>query len=136
MAGSPQRGDSRRALARFAQLTTIYNVAVILWGAYVRATGSGAGCGGHWPLCNGEVIPTTARMQTIIEFAHRVTSATALVMIVVLLVWCWRKTEKGDWARYSSLGALILVLNEAVLGALLVLFDHVGMDRSAGRIVF
>ncbi len=136
MADSPQTVNSRRALAHFAQLTVIYNVAVILWGACVRATGSGAGCGGHWPLCNGEIIPTTARIQTIIEFVHRVTSGTALVMIGVLLVWCWRRTEKGDWARYSSLGALILVLNEAVLGALLVLFDKVGMDRSAGRVVF
>ena len=44
-------------VARFAWAVLAYNVAVILWGAYVRATGSGAGCGNHWPLCNGEIVP-------------------------------------------------------------------------------
>ncbi len=47
----------QRRFAAFAWGVLAYNVAVILWGALVRATGSGAGCGGHWPLCNGEVLP-------------------------------------------------------------------------------
>lgn len=129
-------GAATRPLARFAWLTLAYNIAVILWGAYVRATGSGAGCGNRWPLCNGAVLPRTAQAQTIIEFAHRLTSALAVVMVSSLLVWCWRKTSKGDWARYSSLGAILLLLNEAVLGALLVLFEHVGQDRSPARVFF
>ena len=135
---SPQteKENSRKLLARFAQLNVVYNIAVILWGAYVRATGSGAGCGGHWPLCNGKIIPTSVQTQTMIEFVHRVTSGTALVLTTLLVIWCWRKTVKGDWARYSSACALVLLLNEAMLGALLVLLDHVGMDRSAGRVVF
>jgi len=49
-------GTSRR-FTHFAWLALATNVAVILWGAYVRATGSGAGCGAHWPLCQGEVVP-------------------------------------------------------------------------------
>src|SRR5215470_17544535 len=107
---------SIRPLARFAQLTVAYNIAVILWGAYVRATGSGTGCGGHWPLCNGNLIPASAPPQTMIEFVHRVTSGSALVMTSLLVIWCWRKTTKGDWSRYSSLFASLLVLNEALLG--------------------
>src|ERR1700756_3425952 len=59
------------ALVRFAWSVVGYNVLVILWGALVRATGSGAGCGNHWPLCNGQVIPLSPRMDTIIEFTHR-----------------------------------------------------------------
>ena len=58
-------------VARFAWAVLAYNVAVILWGAYVRATGSGAGCGAHWPLCNGEVVPRAAGVATLIEFSHR-----------------------------------------------------------------
>ena len=129
-------GKSTRSLARFAWFTLAYNIAVILWGAYVRATGAGAGCGNHWPLCNGAVLPQTPQAQTIIEFTHRVTSGVALIMVSSLVVWCWRRTSKGDWARYSSLAAILLLLNEAVLGALLVLFEHVAQDRSPGRVVF
>lgn len=123
-------------IARFAWFIVCYNIAVILWGAYVRATGSGAGCGGHWPLCNGEILPTTGKMQTLIEFTHRVTSGASIVLVFVLLLWCWRRTRKGDWSRRSAVTAAVLLLNEALLGAMLVLFDHVGLDRSAGRAVF
>ena len=48
-----------RILRRFAVTTVAYNLAVIVWGAFVRATGSGAGCGDHWPMCNGEALPLT-----------------------------------------------------------------------------
>jgi cytochrome c oxidase assembly protein subunit 15 len=131
--GMESRKASMRPLTRFAWLTLAYNIAVILWGAYVRATGSGAGCGNRWPLCNGTVLPRTPQVQTIIEFTHRPTSALAVVMVSSLLFWCWRKTTKGDWARYSSLAAILLLFNEALLGALLVLFEHVGQDGSLGR---
>src|SRR5215472_5390514 len=123
-------------LGRFAWLSLAYNIAVVLWGAYVRATGSGAGCGNRWPLCNGAVVPRTPQAQTIIEFTHRLTSALAVVLVSSLVIWCWRKTAKRDWARYSSLAAIILLFNEAVLGALLVLFEHVGQDRSPARVFF
>ena len=72
------------ALARYAWLVLAYNVAVIGWGAYVRATGSGAGCGSHWPLCNGAVLPRAAEAATLIEFTHRVTSGIALLLVVAL----------------------------------------------------
>ena len=60
-----------RLLPRFAWFAVFYNVLVILWGALVRASGSGAGCGNHWPLCNGQVIPVSPGFHTIIEFTHR-----------------------------------------------------------------
>lgn len=123
-------------IGRFAWFVVAYNVAVILWGAYVRATGSGAGCGNHWPLCNGEVLPTSAQTKTLIEFTHRVTSGLSLMLVLVLLIWCWRRTSKGDRSRYSAAAAAILLFNEAILGAMLVIFDHVGLDRSASRAVF
>jgi heme a synthase len=134
--GVQSRTASMRPLTRFAWLTLAYNIAVILWGAYVRATGSGAGCGNRWPLCNGTVLPRTPQAQTIIEFTHRLTSGLAILMVSSLLVWCWRKTSKGDWARCSSVLAILLLFNEALVGALLVLFEHVAQDRSAGRALF
>src|SRR5229473_2556802 len=123
-------------VARFAWTVLYWNVAVVLWGAYVRATGSGAGCGNRWPLCDGDVIGASAKAQTIVEFMHRITSVISLLMVTGLVVWCWRVTKKGDWARYSTVLAAALLANEALLGAALVLLKHVGNDQSVGRILF
>jgi cytochrome c oxidase assembly protein subunit 15 len=122
-------------VARFAWTTLYWNFAVILWGAYVRATGSGAGCGNRWPLCDGDVIGGSAKAQTIVEFTHRIMSVVSLVMVTGLVVWCWRVTKKGDWARYSASLAAAFLANEALLGAALVLLKHVAADQSAGRIL-
>src|SRR6266850_5330937 len=134
--GVENRKASMRSLTRFAWLTLAYNVAVILWGAYVRATGSGAGCGNRWPLCNGALVGAGANGQTIVEFTHRITSAISLLMVTGLVVWCWRATKRGDWARNSAVLAAALLANEALLGAALVLLKHVGNDQSVGRILF
>jgi heme a synthase len=123
-------------IACFAWATLACNVAVVLWGAYVRATGSGAGCGNRWPVCGGAVIGASAKSQTIIEFTHRLTSGIALLMVGVLVVWCWRVTAKGHWARYVAVLAAVFLANEALLGAALVLLGHVAQDKSLGRILF
>ena len=123
-------------VARFAWATLCFNVAVVLWGAFVRATGSGAGCGNKWPNCGGNVLGASANAKTIIEFTHRITSGVALLMVVVLLLWCWRATSKGNRARYSAVLATAFLANEALLGAALVLLGHVARDQSAGRILF
>jgi heme a synthase len=106
---------------------------VILWGAYVRASKSGAGCGSHWPLCNGEVIPQAPQTATIIEFTHRVMSGLALVAVVGLVVWAWRSFPRGHRARRMAVLSVIFILTEALLGAGLVLFQLVAQDASVGR---
>ncbi len=111
----------------------IYNLAVILWGAYVRATGSGAGCGGHWPDCNGEVIPQSAQVQTMIEFTHRVSSGMTLIFAAILVIWAWRAFPKGSLLRWSSALALGFTLSEALVGAGLVLLGLVATNVSALR---
>ena len=123
-------------LAGFAWTTLGLNVAVILWGAYVRATGSGAGCGNHWPLCNGDVLPKAAQVQTMIEFTHRVSSGLAFISVLALCVWCWRRTSRREAARLTSAVALGFMINEALLGALLVKLHHVAQDTSIARAVF
>jgi heme A synthase len=110
-----------------------YNVFVVLWGAFVRATGSGAGCGNHWPLCNGTVVPRAPALQTTIEFTHRATSGVALVSVVILLVLAWRTFPRRHPARTGALLAVVFILTEALLGAALVLLEHVAQNKSAGR---
>ena len=120
-------------LARYAWVVLIYNLAVIAWGAYVRATGSGAGCGAHWPLCNGEVLLRAPAIETLIEFSHRATSGLALVSVVVQFVWARRITRPGHPVRRGATWSLVLMLSEAALGAGLVLFQLVAHDASAAR---
>ena len=79
---------------KYAWFVLIFNLLVILWGAFVRATGSGAGCGAHWPLCNGEVLPQDPRIDTLVELFHRLSSGAALVLVVALFIWAWRAFGK------------------------------------------
>jgi heme A synthase len=125
----------RSRFTSFAWFVLVYNVAVILWGAYVRATGSGAGCGGHWPLCNGDVFPRAPAVETIIEYSHRIMSGLSLVLVGLLLYWAWRLFLRGDRIRKGALVAVFLVVFEALIGAGLVLFDLVGGNTSITRAV-
>lgn len=125
-----------RGVQHFAWGVLVYNVAVILWGSIVRATGSGAGCGEHWPLCNGTIMQHSPRMETIIELTHRATSGIALIAMLALLAWTFAATTKRHLARASVVAAAILTFNEALLGALLVLLGKVAHDQSASRAVY
>jgi cytochrome c oxidase assembly protein subunit 15 len=120
---------------RFAWGVVGYNVLVILWGALVRATGSGAGCGNHWPLCNGQVIPLSPQVDTIIEFTHRCMTGGSTFLVIGLLVWTFRGTVKGQAARVLAVASMVLLLNEAFLGALLVKLGYVTGNQSIGRVV-
>lgn len=121
-------------LARFAWLVTLYTIAVILFGAWVRVTGSGAGCGEHWPTCHGEVLPRDPGMKTIIEFTHRLTSGLDGLLIAALFVAVRRILPVGHNARSWALRAGIFLLIEAALGAVLVKFGLVADDTSKERI--
>lgn len=121
--------------ARYCWVTLVYNILVILFGAVVRATGSGAGCGSHWPLCNGQVIPRPEQVETIIEFTHRLTSGLVLVLAVVLVVWAWRIYKRGSLVRRSAALVLFFTITEALVGAGLVLFGWVADNDSIARAI-
>ena len=120
---------------RYAWAVVGYNVLVILWGALVRATGSGAGCGNHWPLCNGQVVPLAPRVDTVIEFTHRCMTGGAAFAVIGLLVLVFRSTARGQAARGLAVLSGLLLLNEAFLGALLVKLGYVTGNQSLGRVV-
>lgn len=121
--------------ALFSWGTLAYILFVIVWGAYVRATGSGAGCGDHWPLCNGEVVPRAPGVETMIEFTHRVTSGISLILVVVMVAWARRIHPKGGLVRRGAAASLALMILEALLGAGLVVFGLVADDDSVARAV-
>jgi cytochrome c oxidase assembly protein subunit 15 len=128
--------DRARRFARYAWVVLAWNALVVLWGAFVRATGSGAGCGEHWPLCNGAVLPRSPALTTIIEFLHRITSGVALIAVAALVVWSVRAFPRGHRARRWAWTSLAFLIVEALLGAGLVLLSYVEKNASAGRAVY
>ncbi len=121
--------------SKYAWSVLLYNIAVIIWGAYVRASLSGAGCGSHWPLCNGQMIPQAETIKTWVEFAHRATSGLSFISVLVLLVWAFRKFQKGSALRKATSWAMGFILSEALIGAVLVLYGWVAENRSKARVV-
>jgi cytochrome c oxidase assembly protein subunit 15 len=121
------------ALRRFAWGVLAYFVAVILWGTLVRATGSGAGCGNHWPLCNGTVMQHSASVNTTIEFTHRITSGLSFFSVVALLWWTFAGTVRGHLARAAAVASVVFTLIEAMLGAFLVKLGLTAQSQSPLR---
>ena len=119
--------------ARYAWAVLAYNLGVVLWGAFVRATGSGAGCGNHWPLCNGTVTLHSASAATIIEFTHRVTSGLDLVLVALLVVWAFRRFPRRHPVRLGATLSALFLVTEALIGAALVLLEHVDKNASVSR---
>ena len=119
--------------AKYAWAVLLYNVAVVIWGAFVRASGSGAGCGNHWPLCNGIAAPTGPALHTIIEFTHRSTSGIDLILVAILLVWAFRAYPRRHAVRRGAVLSGVFLITEALLGATLVLLQHVADNTSPNR---
>ncbi|MBU6376385.1 MAG: COX15/CtaA family protein, partial [Bdellovibrionales bacterium] len=124
-----------RRLYRFGLVTLAFTIFVILWGALVRATGSGAGCGQHWPLCNGEVLPIFSRYQTLIEFTHRLTSGLSLLLVFGSGYFAFRLTPRGHVLRRLAFWSMVAITIEALIGAALVLLRLVEHDRSVDRAI-
>jgi heme A synthase len=121
-------------ITRYAWFTLAFNVLVILLGALVRATGSGAGCGRSWPTCQGEVLPELSG-ATSVEYAHRAASGIALILVGVLVAWTWRAVPKGEPARAGAVLSMAAIVGEALIGAMIVLAEWVAEDVSAARVV-
>ena len=119
--------------AAYAWGVLVYTLFVIMWGAYVRATGSGAGCGNHWPTCGGTVIPRAPQIETQIEFTHRLSSSLAGVLVIILLVWAFLVYPKGHIVRRGAGWSFVFIIIEGLLGAALVRFELVAGNASMLR---
>lgn len=139
-ASTPQGPDTdvtpaARRFGTYAWSTLFFTFAVILWGAFVRISFSGDGCGNHWPLCNGEVFPTSANVNTWIEFSHRLSTGVLGFLVAGLVVWAFRAFPRGSSVRKASLVVLFFLIVEAMVGMGLVKFGWVARDASAERAV-
>ena len=121
---------------RFARATwglVAFLLAVVLWGAFVRATGSGAGCGAHWPVCNGEVLPRAPALETLIEFSHRVSSGLVTLAVVGWAVWAFVAFPRRHRVRRGAALGVLAILVEGAIGAALVLLRLTGENDSLAR---
>jgi len=118
---------------QLAWLTLVVNVIVILQGAVVRATGSGAGCGRHWPTCNGEVVPLAHSVESAIEFSHRLLSLGALVCGLIMLIVAIRSRKNKSGFFVFATASFIFLVIEALIGAGTVLFGLTGDNVSTAR---
>ncbi|HZO14718.1 MAG TPA: COX15/CtaA family protein [Polyangiaceae bacterium] len=120
----------------FAWAALALVIGVILWGALVRATGSGAGCGSHWPTCNGAIVPRAASTETFIELTHRITSGLAALGVGVMLFWARRLYPRGHRVRRAAGWSCAFMLGEVLIGAGIVLLEYVAQNASMGRAVW
>jgi cytochrome c oxidase assembly protein subunit 15 len=130
-----QAPHSTTAASRFAWGVLAFMVLVVLWGAVVRATSSGAGCGANWPLCNGDFVPHHPRLATVIEFTHRSMSGICTFSVIAMIAWTFHATRPGHIARKAAVWSGVLLVTEAFLGAVLVLRHYVENNISAARTV-
>lgn len=122
-----------RRFAAAAAALLVYTVGVVLWGAYVRASLSGDGCGDHWPLCNGVALPVDPSIKTIIELTHRVTSGACWLWTFGMWFAATRLFERGHATRAAAGWSLFFMTTEALVGAGLVLFRMVADNPSNAR---
>ena len=134
-AATPATCDPSDALPQYASVVVGFMVLVILEGAIVRATGSGAGCGNHWPLCNGDFFPHHPRLATVIEYTHRSMTGLCTSLVGILIAWTFLVRPRNYRARRAVVWSGILLITEALLGALLVKGGYVETNASNMRVV-
>ncbi len=125
--------NSEGRFYRWAQVYLVFLLGVILFGAVVRITGSGAGCGQHWPTCHGEVLHLPQSVETTIELSHRLSSGLTLPLAFILTFMAFRRFPKRHLARTGAVLTVIFLLGEAAIGARLVLLGLVGLNDSWPR---
>lgn len=128
-----QEAASGKWLRGLAWAALIYNILVILWGAVVRVAGAGAGCGDHWPLCDGRVVPLSFTTERIIEFSHRLTSGASGLLALALVAVAFRQTPKGHPARFGAVLSFGLILLEGVVGGVQVLLGLTADSTNPAR---
>lgn len=119
--------------SRWLLLLWVYTLMVILWGAWVRISHSGAGCGDHWPLCSGEIIPDLTDKKTLTEYLHRLMSG--LYGLAVIFVFIRLRLSANSQVRRLSLLLFLFTFSEALLGAVLVKGELVTVNDSVTRLI-
>lgn len=131
-----RENPAQRRFTSFAWFLLFFNLFVIAVGTIVRATGSGDGCGSHWPLCNGEAIPVSPAIKTVIEFTHRLVSGLDGIFVLGLVAGSFLLYPRRHPVRGAAIATLFFTFVEAWIGAVLVKKRLVADNPSAERAVW
>src|SRR5205085_4500580 len=110
------------ALRRLSYAALIVAFTHLVFGAIVRISGSGMGCGDHWPLCYGRLFPPMNRPDLVVEWTHRLLASILVLTVASFALVAWRgRREPRVGGRGGVLRAVMLafgaVLAAAILGA-------------------
>lgn len=113
-----------RKLKWFAVLTTIGMLLVLIGGALVTKTESGEGCGDSWPLCHGEVVPSSITPELLIELSHRLVSGSIGIMVLILSIWTWKAIGHIRETKFLSITSFFFLVLQALIGAAAVMWSQ------------
>jgi len=111
--------DRARVLRRLAWTGATLALGLIVLGGVVRITGSGMGCGDHWPRCDGQWFPPLD-LPTLIEIGHRWVAALVSLVVLAVAIVAWRRHREEPSLRTPALLALALLVVQVLLGAITV----------------
>jgi len=107
---------------RLALAASALVIGLITLGGVVRITGSGLGCGDHWPLCDGQWFPPLD-LPTLIEISHRWVAALVTAAVFALFTVAWRRHRKQRELFVPALAAAVLLVIQVLLGPVIVKLD-------------
>lgn len=131
---SPKETSSAKFFTIYSWAMLAYLLFVILFGAWVRITHSGAGCGSHWPTCHGDIIPFEPSIETMIEYTHRLTSGLLGIFGLISIGWAAKRFGKSP-ILWATIITYFFILFEGAIGAGLVLGELVTDNDSVARAV-
>lgn len=123
----------QKKFAKFAWFVLVYNIVVVIWGVFLRASKSGDGCGKYWLTCHNEFIPTAPQLKTIIEFTHRIMSGLDGFIVLGFVIWAFLIYDKGEQIRKFAFVSLIFVITEGLIGGVLVLTGNTAEANTSVR---
>lgn len=132
--GSTSPRSTSKGFTLYSWLMLAYLLFVILFGAWVRITHSGAGCGSHWPTCHGEIIPFEPSVETMIEYTHRLTSGLLGIFGLISIFWAAKRFGKHP-VLWATIITYVFILFEGAIGAGLVLAELVEDNDSVARAI-
>ena len=110
----------RPQLTKFSLSLYVYTLFIILWGAWVRISKSGDGCGDSWPLCDGALIPKAQSWATWFEYFHRFTTGLFGLLVIYLFYIGLKHYRKETAVWRLCILIFVFTVIEALIGALLV----------------
>lgn len=112
-----------RHVAGLALIAAVGMFLVLVLGATVTSTGSGEGCGDHWPLCHGKPYPPLER-EAIIEWTHRFVTSVEGFFLFGASIGAWRLRRRIPILRLLAPLTVFTLLLQSGMGAWAVKYSQ------------